>query len=519
MLQINRLIRILTLLFTQGFILLIISCTSKHEQALRYTLSIIDPATAYLQVQIDFRGFSDDTIILKMAGWSPGYYQLMDYGKKVKGIKATSKNGQSLPLEKTADFSWKVIPHGKPFSVSYEVLTDTRFVAENFLDTAHAYILPAATFLYTEQFENPDIQLQIIKPENWPDIATGLIPVTGQAATFSAPDLDFFFDCPVLAGNLEELPAFKVGGVQHRFIGYDMSEFDKKALMSGLEKAICVATDLIGDIPYDEYTFIGIGPGFGGIEHLNSTAVSFTGRGLDRPEAMTGTLSFLVHEYFHTYNVKRIRPFELGPFDYSRENRTSLLWVSEGLTVYYEYLILKRAGLINEDEFLTALSSLIQRAENDPGRRYQSLSEASYSTWSDGPFGGRGEDDRSISVYEKGACVGLILDLAIREASENRKSLDEVMRFLYRRYYQDLQRGFTEAEFREACELMAGKDLSSEFRYVNTTASPAYNAYLEVFGLKLTESKATDSDKMLFTIKMSGNLSPAQELFLEKWMY
>jgi predicted metalloprotease with PDZ domain len=256
--------------------------------------------------------------------------------------------------------------------------------------------------------------------------------------------------------------------------------------MQNLKKIIEKGTDIIGDIPYNRYTFIGIGPGFGGIEHLNNATVSFDGNRLDQKGSMTRILNFLGHEYFHNYNVKRIRPYELGPFDYDKENRTNLLWVSEGLTVYYEYLIVLRAGLMSEQELFDNLGSNIDAYENDPGSPFQSLSQASYNTWSDGPFGMKGKDqDKAISYYDKGPVIGMILDFTIRNATQNKKSLDDVMRQLYRKYYKELQRGFTDAEFQEECESAAGISLAPEFEYVYTTRDIDYTHYLTYAGLKI----------------------------------
>ncbi|HCC32150.1 MAG TPA: peptidase M61, partial [Marinilabiliales bacterium] len=243
---------------------------------------------------------------------------------------------------------------------------------------------------------------------------------------------------------------------------------------------------IIGEIPYKQYTFIGIGPGLGGIEHLNNTIVCFDGNSLNTPEGRIRMLLFLGHEYFHNYNVKRIRPYELGPFDYETENRTNLLWVSEGFTVYYEYLMLFRAGLINENQLISKLEEDINALEQNPGRHYQSLIQASYSTWEDGPFGKQGEAaKRSISYYQKGPVMALLLDFAIRKASNNEKSLDHVMQFLYGEYYIKKNRGFTDAEFQMTCERIAGKFLSGVFEYTSTTKEIDYNAYLNFAGLTL----------------------------------
>jgi len=295
------------------------------------------------------------------------------------------------------------------------------------------------------------------------------------------------------------------------FLKYQLSD----ASVLNLQKIVQAASSIIGDIPYKSYTFIAIGPGYGGIEHLNNTTVSFDGSKLNERSYMLRMMSFLAHEYFHHYNVKRIRPFELGPFNYDSENRTNLLWFSEGFTVYYEYLILARAGLISETEFITNIENLITANENNPGRFHQSLAQASYNTWSEGPFGNQGKDaGKTISYYDKGPIMGLVLDITIRNATQNVKSLDDVMRYLYWKYYKKLQRGFTDAEFQQACEAIAGISLSNEFEYVYTTKELDYKKYLSYAGLMITEKKSYDKKLNSIYISKMDNANALQKSIL-----
>jgi predicted metalloprotease with PDZ domain len=328
--------------------------------------------------------------------------------------------------------------------------------------------------------------------------------------TYYAVNFDQLYDCPMLLGNLEKLPSFEINNKQHHFIGYQLGNFDKDAFMQDLKKIIETATKIFNDIPYSEYTFLAIGPGRGGIEHSNSAAVSFSGNELNTPSGKNRMMTFLTHEYFHHYNIKRIRPLELGPFDYDKENRTNLLWVSEGLSVYYQYIIARRAGVIDEDMILGNFSSNITNYENHPGKRYQSLVQASYNTWSDGPNGNIGKDpNKAISYYEKGPIVGLLLDLAIRSSTHNQRSLDDVMYQLYWTYYKRLQRGFTDAELQEACENIAGTSLMEVFEYVYTTKEIEYTTYLEKGGLQLEAE--VKNGKTIYGLVKKAALSAEQE--------
>jgi predicted metalloprotease with PDZ domain len=386
---------------------------------LHYVVSIPQPDNHTCHLELQVCQWNQDTIQLKMPNWMPGYYQIMDYANTVENIFAKDENGKTIPVERLNNNTWSIKGiKNKLFTVSYTIKTNRQFVANSYVDSTHAYLVPENTFLYVDGFLNFPVSVKVIINPEWRHIATGLESAGGKPDEFTATDFDVLYDCPILIGNLEELSSFMIKGIEHKFIGYNIGNFDRVLFMDNLKKIVEAAVSIIGDVPYKEYSFIAIGPGRGGIEHLNNTTISFDGNKLNSPDAINKMLNFLAHEYFHHYNVKRIRPFELGPFDYDKENRTNQLWVSEGLSVYYEYLIVKRAGLTDEKSLLSHFEGNMNAVENNPGRFYQSLSQSSYNTWKDGPFGTQGEEpDKSISYYEKGPIVGLFLDFEIRNAT------------------------------------------------------------------------------------------------------
>ncbi len=488
---------------------------------LHYEVSVPKPESHTYDVELRCSYLNLDTVHLKMPKWMPGYYQIMDYANSVENLIAKDDKGESLSVKKTNNNTWIVSGvKNKSIIVKYTIRTKAQFVANSYVDSTHAYIIPENTFLYIEGHLNVPVYVNFSFSNKWNKIATGLDPVNGEPNKFTASDFDILYDCPVLIGNLQELPSFKVKGIEHRFIGYNMGDFDQKLFMDNLKKIVETATGLIGDIPYKQYTFLGIGPGRGGIEHLNNTTLSFDGNGLNKPETMNKMMNFIAHEYFHNYNVKRIRPFELGPFDYDKENRTNLLWFSEGLTVYYEYLIVKRAGLADAGTLLSFFDGNLNAFENDPGRIYQSLQQASYYTWSDGPFGTNGDGpDKSISYYDKGPLVGLLLDFEIRNATQNKYSLDNVMRLLYQKYYKEEHRGFTEAELQSVCEQVAGISLTGFFEYIYTTKEIDYSKYLAFAGLKIgNQGSGLKGKANTFKIARIENPTPQQAAILKSWL-
>lgn len=496
-------------------ILLVILATGiKAQHNVSYTVSFPSLKEHTYHVRMEVSGIKADSLVLVIPDWMPGYYQLMDYADNIKNFGALTPGNKNLLTEKTDKLSWKINTAGiKKIIAEYDIVTSRKFVANSYVDEERAYLIPGNSFMYIDGRPDVALTVKINIPNKW-QVATGLKEIKNGA--YKAADFDILYDCPILIGNLESIPDFKVRNINHRFIGYKIGDFDRKLFSENLQKIVTAASNIIGDIPYDEYTFIPIGPVPGGIEHLNNTTIGFDGASLKTAEGQRRMYSFLAHEYFHHYNVKRIRPFELGPFDYANGNRTTQLWISEGLTVYYEYIIVKRAGLADDNNLLKYFEGNINAFENDPGRKYQSLIESSYQTWEEGPFGKKpGTEDRSISYYDKGPIVGLLLDFEIRNATDNNRSLDDVMRKLYYTYYKEKQRGFTDAEFRSACEEIAGKSLEDFFRYIYTAEDLDYNKYLAYAGLKI-EEQSINNKRQLKLVKAS-NPGKLQQGIYNSW--
>ena len=450
------------------------------------TVSMDQPSTHYFHVALRVEGVRAGTLDVKLPAWTPGYYQVMDYARNVLNFRAEDGQGRPIGWEKTAKNAWRLhTPRAGGVVVNYDVYAFAPSVADSYLDDARAFICPTGVFMHVAGRLHLPVTVTVRPFSEWRQVSTGLDAVPGQPNTFRAPDADTLYDSPILVGNQEVIP-FEVRGIPHVLAGNNLGALDREKFVADLGKMIESAAALMGDIPYTHYAFLVIGPGGGGLEHLNSTALTMGGGILNTREAYLRWLAFVTHEYFHLYNVKRIRPIALGPFDYDRENYTRMLWVSEGLTVYYEDLILLRAGLLTRDELLDRAGANIARFENAPGHLFQSATESSFDTWI--KFFTRTPNlaTTTISYYDKGAALGLLLDLAIRHDSGNARSLDDVMRALYREFYQQKKRGFTDAEFRGVCERMAGRSLAEIFDVYASTVKPVdYAKYLAYAGLEV----------------------------------
>ena len=450
-----------------------------------FTVSMPQPSTHIFHVAFRSEGLQGEIEDFKMPVWTPGYYGIGDYARNVRDFRAEDGAGRPLPWEKVTKNTWRVAAGNAPaILVSYDVYGATSFAAQTFLGENRAYISPTGLFLHVAGRIQHPVTVTIQPPPNWTRISTGLDPVPGRPNTFSAPDFDVLYDCPVLLGN-QEVRQFEVQGIPHRVVIENVAAgVDREKMLADLKRMVETATRLIGDVPYKHYTFLMMGTGNGGIEHANSASIAFNGNSLNTESGYQRWLSYVAHEYFHNFNVKRIRPIALGPFDYDKENLTDMLWVSEGLSVYYQDIVMVRAGLSTRDQYLDKMKNSITRFENAPGRHYQSATESSLNTWGTGS--GVGADrNTSISYYDNGAMLGAMLDLKIRNESQNRRSLDDVMRALYRKYYLGKKRGFTDAEFREECESAAGGVLTEVFEYASTTKDADYAKYFAYAGLQV----------------------------------
>lgn len=452
----------------------------------------IDQHNSYLYVNLDvvFDSPVNETVTLEMPVWAPGYYMIMDFPKYLSDFKAIKADGTALKWTKTSKNQWAVDVEGSILKVSYRVKAQNHSVAESYVEDESVFIAPNGVFMYFIGDKGHKVDVAYIMPEGFGQASTGLKPVgdnTGRQRKFTAPNFDVLFDSPVLLGN-QYVERFSHEGHDYEFAILTPEGYDETTFRDDFKKMVSETSRIIGDVPYDNYCLIHLGQGGGGLEHLNSQAC-YTGGSYkfrNRNDYLRH-LSFVTHEYFHLYNVKSIRPFELGPFDYSHECYTPLLWVSEGFTCYYENRILLGCGIIDGEYMLNDLSGSIRTVETAEGHKHMSLRQSSYDIW----LNFFNQSENVISYYDKGPVFGLFFDIEIRRLTNCEKGLDDLMRLLYNRYYKELQRGFTEEEFWQAAKEVAGQELTLLRRYVDTTDDIDYEALLAPAGLSIDRSTWT----------------------------
>jgi predicted metalloprotease with PDZ domain len=457
------------------------------------------PYTHLLEVELQVvQPAATENIDLVMPVWTPGSYLIREFERNVQDFAAIDVNGRGLDWTKINKNTWRVRTGGeREWRVTYRVYANEFTVRTNELNADHAFWNNAALLMYLDGSISAPATLRVLPAPGW-KVATGLPPVSGQSNTFRAENFDILYDSPVEVSDFTEL-SFVVKGVPHRIVIDGRGNYGAERMRNDVRKIVETEAALMGDIPYHDYTFILHlrTNGGGGLEHLNSTALEFPRFNFAPEERYHRFYSLLSHEFFHLWNVKRIRPDVLGPFDYTKENYTKLLWVAEGITDYYAQLVLRRAGLISEHEYLENVAGAIQSLQNTTGRLEMSAEEASFDSWIKFYRQDENAANSQVSYYEKGALLGLLLDLEIRKRSGGAKSLDDVMRHLYNEYYKK-GRNYKPQDFQKACELMAGAGLDQFFsRYVRGRDELDYDAAFNVAGLRLDVTGQDDPSQPL----------------------
>ncbi len=428
---------------------------------------------------------------------------MREFSRHVEGVTA-SAGGQTRLVEKTAKNRWRFQTGGAAsVTVRYRVYGREMSVRTNFIEADFALINSAATFLTLADDGGPrPHEVALSLPASWKTTMTGL-PAAGAAHHYRAADFDTLVDSPIVAGN-PAVHEFTVKGKPHFLVNIgEGGVWDGPRSAADTQKIVETQAAFWGDLPYDKYVFINmITEGTGGLEHRNST-VLMTSRWRTRTRrGYVDWLSLVSHEFFHVWNVKRLRPVELGPFEYERENYTKTLWVAEGLTDYYADLLAVRAGVMTPEEGLGAISETIASLQTTPGRLAQSVEEASFDAWIRHYRQDENTANTTISYYTKGAVIGLLLDLEIRRATNNARSLDDLMTQAYVRYSG--AKGFTSGEFRALASQVAGVDLSRWLRAaLDTTDELAYDD-LGWLGLRFKPESASSKAWVGLTTVMPG---------------
>jgi predicted metalloprotease with PDZ domain len=478
-------------------------------EPIRYILRFPAPQSHYVEVEASFPTQGNERVELMMAVWTPGSYLVREFARHVEDLKARGEKVGSLGIEKLRKNRWRVETQGESrITISYRLYCREMSVQTNWVDSSFALLNGASTFLtFPGDAGARPHEVTLELPPGWLKTVTGL-PETpdGLPHRYVAADFDTLVDSPLYAGN-PALYEFEVDGIPHILLNEgEGGVWDGPRSARDVESIVRVQRDFWGFLPYKKYVFFNIlTESGGGLEHKNSTVLMYTRWATRTRPTYLNWLYLVSHEFFHTWNVKRLRPAELGPFDYEAEVHTRSLWIAEGITNYYDRLFVRRAGLCTVSEYLAGpVSSAegdrpigdIERLQTIPGRLVQPLESASFDAWI--KFYRRDENtiNTAISYYTKGAVVGFLLDAEIRRATNGAKSLDDVMRLAYQRFSGD--NGFSPADFQKLAQEVAGSplDLAPWFhKALETTEELDYDTALAWFGLRFAPANEVGGDE------------------------
>jgi predicted metalloprotease with PDZ domain len=479
------------------FVLLWFSTIASAQtlEPVRYTVSFPAPHTHYLEVEASYPTEGRTHIDLMMPVWTPGSYLIREYERHVEALTAADPARAPLTVEKTRKNRWRIATNGATAVwVRYRVYAHEMSVRTNWVDDEFAMVNGAATFITL--LESPSRrahEVRVVLPGTWTQSLSAMARGIGDN-TYVARDYDTLVDSPIFAGS-PSVYEFSVQGKPHYLVN-----FRERGVWNGPQAARDLANvaeaiaRFWGDVPFERFYFFNvIGSVENGLEHKSSTVLNIPLEATNTRNGYLKWLSLASHEYFHSWNVKRLHPVELGPFDYENEVYTRALWFVEGITDYYADLFLVRAGVVNRDEYLAALSEQIRSLQTTPGRLEQPVEQASFDAWIKYYRSDENTPNSAISYYVKGAVIGFVLDARIRRASAGARSLDDVMRVMYARFSGD--KGFSREDVRKTVAEVAGTAAARDVRAwlaraLETTAELDYEDALAWFGLRMTPPRA-----------------------------
>jgi predicted metalloprotease with PDZ domain len=492
--------------------------SQKKQAAVQYTIVPKDLAGHLFNVSLAVAAPDPEGQVFALPAWIPGSYMIREFARNIVRIRAES-GGQPVELVKLDKHTWRAAPAAGPLTLHYEVYAWDLSVRAAHLDQSHGFFNGTSVFLRVLGQDATPHQVDIQRPgdpaaSNW-RVATSLPELGARRygfGTYIAGDYDELIDHPVEMGDFA-LGSFKSHGIQHDIVVTGrVPNLDMERLQQDL-KAICETQIAFFEpktkkAPMDRYVFLtmAVGDGYGGLEHRASTALicaradlpttarGDTDPGSERSEGYIKFLGLCSHEYFHTWNVKRIKPAVFAPYDLQVENYTPLLWLFEGFTSYYDDLFLVRAGMITEATYFKMLGKTVGSVLRSAGRTRQSVAESSFDAWSKYYRQDENAPNAIVSYYAKGSLVGLGLDLTIRQKSGGQRSLDDIMLALWQRYgrdfYPDGRRGVTPAEVEALFDQVSGMKLKSFFeKYIRGTEDVPLAKLLAPFGVKYTDER------------------------------
>ena len=459
---------------------------SISTMALDYTVSFDKVKSHYVTVDLTFDATGKDFVDFKVPVWTPGSYKVREFSNAFENVTAGDKEVKRINKN-----TWRIATSGaSEVKLSYDVYSFTVSVRQSYADENYAFLHGVSAFGYLEGYEKEQITLSIVPYAGWNNVEVALPQTKAAGYVFTCDNYDLLADSPIALGNFDKT-SYVSGKVPHTVVMIGEGNYDLETIREDFKKISDSQIAMMGDHPSDRYTHFvyNVGNGGGGLEHLNSQTSMMYRWGYTSKGRYRNFLGLIAHEYFHLWNVKRVRPIQLGPFDYDKEVYTDMLWIAEGITSYYDDKTLHRIGLYDDEEYLGILASQINRLENSPGKDIMSLAHSSMLAWVKAYLPTEESMNTTVSYYNKGMIAAAMLDLEIR--ANGKKSLDDVMTTLYTDFYKKKGRGFTHEEFIAVCTELAGKNMKPFFEDVIFSTKPLdYETIFSQYGISITDKNA-----------------------------
>ena len=485
------------------FLIFLALTTVIYARSIRYTLSMPEPHTHLFQVEMRLEGARGKEIVA-MPVWTPGSYLVREFARNVQDVKAFSADGAELTIKKQDKNHWAVQgKRGQDIIVKYRVYAFEHSVRTSYLDSDHALVNPASVLMYWEKNLNRKHHLHVDLPEAWSSITTALKPfnVPGNV-DFTAANYDELVDSPLELGN-QKILEFEVLGKPHVIGVYGYSNYIDSVLINDFTKIMEAEAKIFGSLPYDRYAYIlHLEEGRGGLEHSHSS-VNFIRRwSFNDDKRYKSFLALIAHEFFHTWNVKRLYPTGIASFDYDAENYLDELWMAEGVTSYYDEMILQRVKIRDKDEYLDVVKDEINTLERRPGKLHQSVAESSFDAWIKYYRHNEHSNNSTISYYNKGHLIGMLLDIKMLNATDGQAGMDAAVSKLYRDFAEK-GKAYTTKDVQVTCEQVSGLKLESFFKNYVYGVTPL--PYAEVFQLAGVELDSTEEKSSYLGVRFRDN--------------
>jgi predicted metalloprotease with PDZ domain len=453
-----------------------------------------EPQSHEFHVTMEIPALPGEHIDVVFPAWAPGSYLVRDFSRHIYDLEMCDRGGKAVEHERMDKQRWRVRTGGRPVTIRYRVFAFEVSVRTSFLDDSHAFLSGTSLFFFVEGELARPCTVTVDAPVGW-RVSTALPALRGQRNTFRACDYDELADSPMEAGT-HPLLAFRVERTRFEVALHGHTNADLARILADLRAIVRATGAIFGGFPFDRYLFIIHALSTrGGLEHANSCTLDIVGLSFEDEKGYQNFAELAAHEFFHAWNVKRIHDRALGPFDYTKENYTRLLWFHEGFTEHMQAIILLRAGLMSVERYLKDLAEDWTRYAARPGRNVTALSELSYEAWIKQYKPADNHTNRMVSYYDKGRWAGLALDLILRSASAGRRGLPDLFRRLWLRHAAR-HRAIDAAIIRSEAEAIAGRSLAGYFhRFIDGTAELPIPELLRSAGVKVQAGAPAEHER------------------------